>query len=201
MTVSTRVKTPRTRLMRRATGAAITAAVAAALLVPAPATAAATTEFSSSFESDDATPTLTGTGKAVNVTGQRFAPGSLLDRAPAASASAENAPNETAAKLADGNSGSKWLAFENTAWVQYEFSDAAPVSRYTLTSGDDAPDRDPKNFTLQGSNDATEWTTLDTRTGESFSGRGQERSFELDTPSDPFLFYRLDITANQAGGL
>ncbi len=201
MTVSTRVKTPRTRLMRRATGAAITAAVAAALLVPAPATAAATTEFSSSFESDDATPTLTGTGEAVNVTGQRFAPGSLLDRAPAASASAENAPNETAAKLADGNSGSKWLAFENTAWVQYEFSDAAPVSRYTLTSGDDAPDRDPKNFTLQGSNDATEWTTLDTRTGESFSGRGQERSFELDTPSDPFLFYRLDITANQAGGL
>lgn len=201
MTVSTRVKPARTRLVRRATGAAITAAVAAAILVPMPAMAAAVTEFHSSFESEDAAPTLTGTGEAVNVTGDRFAPGSLLKHEPVATASGENPPNEIAERAADGNAGSKWLVRENTAWLQYEFSEAAPITRYTLTSGNDASDRDPRDFTVQGSNDGAEWTTLDTRTGESFSGRGEERSFELEAPSDAYLYYRLDITANQSGGL
>uniref|UniRef100_UPI00261F1A96 discoidin domain-containing protein n=1 Tax=Microbacterium sp. TaxID=51671 RepID=UPI00261F1A96 len=199
--VSTREKSASPTLARRAGGVAIVAAVAAAFLVPLPATAASATEFSSSFEADDTAPLLTGTGAAVNVTGDRFTPGSLLPLAPTATASSDNPPNETVEKLADGNAGSKWLTFTSTAWVQYEFTEPQSITRYTLTSGGDAPQRDPRDFTLQASNDATGWTTLDTRTGESFDERAQERSFELEAPSDAYLYYRLDITANQSGGL
>ncbi|MGO2521043.1 MAG: GH92 family glycosyl hydrolase, partial [Microbacterium sp.] len=199
--VLTHTKSARARSTRRLTGVAIAAAVASAFLVPLSATAAEATEFHSSFEADDAAPTLTGTGAAVNVTGDRFVPGSLLSKEPVATASDENPPNETVDKLADGNSGSKWLVFAKQAWAQYEFSEAAPVTRYTLTSGNDASERDPKDFTLQASNDGTEWTTIDTRTGEVFAGRGEERSFTLEAPSDPYLFYRLNITANQSGNL
>ena len=59
-----------------AAGAALT--VTLAMLTPMPAAAAAGGAFSSSFESADAAPVLTGTGQPVNVTGSRFVPGSML---------------------------------------------------------------------------------------------------------------------------
>ncbi|MBT2484078.1 MULTISPECIES: GH92 family glycosyl hydrolase [unclassified Microbacterium] len=173
-------------------------AVTAAMLTPMPAAAAAAvTAFGSSFETDDAAPVLTGTGEAVNVTGSQFGPGSVLGDVTAVTASAENTPNEAAAFVADGNAGSKWLAFTNAAWVQYELDEAQPMVRYTLTSGNDAPERDPRDFRVQASNNGTDWVTVDERTGEQFSARGETRTFELATPSEPHLFYRLDVLATR----
>lgn len=75
----------------------------------------------------------------------------------------------------------------------------SPVSRqvvaYTLTSANDVPERDPKDWKLTGSNDALTWTTLDIRSGQTFTGRGQTKSFTVATPGS-YLFYRLEITAN-----
>ena len=178
------------------TAAGITLAVTAAVLVPVPA-AGASTAFASSFEAADAPPVLTGTGEAVNVTGSRFGPGSVLGDVAAVTASAENTPNEGAAFLADGNAGSKWLAFTDTAWVRYEFAEAQPMVRYTLTSGNDAPERDPRDFRVQASDNGTDWVTIDERTGVQFDGRGETRSFQLATPSEPHLYYRLEVLATR----
>lgn len=178
-----------------AAGAALT--VTLAMLTPLPAAAAAGGTFSSSFETADAPPVLTGTGSPVNVTGDRFAPGSMLPGVKNVTASAQNAPGEAAAFAADANASTKWLAFVNKGWLQYELTAAQPLARYTLTSGNDAQERDPKNFTVLGSNDGADWTPVDQRTGEMFTGRGQTRTFELATPSAPFLYYRLDVTENR----
>ncbi len=178
-----------------AAGAAIT--VTAAMLTPLSAAAAPGGTFSSSFEAADAAPLLTGTGQPVNVTGDRFAPGSMLPAVKNVTASAQNAPNEAAAFAADGNASTKWLAFVNKGWLQYELTAAQPLARYTLTSGNDAQERDPKNFRVLGSNDGTNWTPVDERTGELFTGRGQTRTFELAQPSAPFLYYRLDVLENR----
>lgn len=186
------------RPARRSWAAAgLAVVVAAAMLTPMQAAAAAPTVFASSFESADAAPVLTGTGEAVNVTGSRFVPGSVLDAVTAVTASDQNTPNEAATFLADGNAGSKWLAFKNTAWVQYELAAAQPMVRYTLTSGNDEPDRDPKDFRVQGSNNGTDWVTVDERAGELFSSRGETRSFTLATPSASYLYYRLDVLATK----
>ncbi|MEV4669261.1 GH92 family glycosyl hydrolase [Microbacterium sp. LWO12-1.2] len=194
-----RVPSPRNaRPARRSWAAAgVAVTVSLAMLTPVQASAAAGSTFASSFESTDAAPALTGTGNAINVTGSQFAPGSVLGGVTAVTASAQNTPNEGAAFLADGNASSKWLAFTNKAWVQYQLAQPQPMVRYTLTSGNDEPDRDPKDFRVQGSNNGTDWVTVDERSGELFSGRGETRTFTLAAPSAEYTYYRLDVLATK----
>jgi glucose/arabinose dehydrogenase/type 1 glutamine amidotransferase len=110
-------------------------------------------------------------------------------------ASAENAPNETKEKLTDGNENTKWLTFNPTGWVAYKLAAPVAVSSYSLTSANDFPGRDPKNWTFQGSNDGTTWTDLNTQTNQVFGDRFQTRKFEF-TNTTPYSNYRLNITAN-----
>ncbi|MBO9625798.1 MAG: GH92 family glycosyl hydrolase [Microbacterium sp.] len=175
--------------------AGVALAVTLAMLTPTQAMAAGGTSFRSSFETTDAAPVLAGTGAAVNVTGDRFTPGSVLPEVSAVTASAQNAPNEVAANVADGNAGTKWLAFQNMGWVQYQLRSPQPMVRYTLTSGGDAQERDPKDFRVLGSNDGAAWNVVDQRSGELFTGRGETRSFTLATPSPAYTYYRLDVQA------
>ncbi|GAB3432953.1 hypothetical protein GCM10027436_08600 [Actinophytocola sediminis] len=110
-------------------------------------------------------------------------------------ASGENAPNESAAKLIDNNENTKWLAFARTGWVSYRLHTAAAVAKYSLTSANDFEGRDPVSWTLQGSANGTTWTDLDTRTNEDFPERFQVREFEF-TNTTAYAYYRLNITAN-----
>ncbi|RKF29224.1 ThuA domain-containing protein [Micromonospora globbae] len=110
-------------------------------------------------------------------------------------ASGENPPNETKEKLTDGDSGTKWLARTPTAWVAYELSAPKRITGYALTSANDSPGRDPRDWTLQGSADGQSWTDLDRRTGQTFAERFQTRRFDIATPRE-FTHYRLNVTAN-----
>lgn len=113
-----------------------------------------------------------------------------------------NGTNEGLPKLVDNNHNSKYLAFNygSNLFVQLAFSAQYKIDAYTLTSGNDAPERDPKNWNLQGSNDGVNWTTLDTRTGESFTGRNQIRTFNLLNEAN-YSYYRLNITAINGANL
>jgi hypothetical protein len=119
-----------------------------------------------------------------------------------ATASAENAPSESAAKAFDGTADTKWYnaGAASTGWLQYQFGGGAAwvVTQYALTSGNDVPGRDPKDWQFQASNDGDDWTNLDTRTGETFTDRSQTRSYSFANDT-PYRFYRLNITANQGG--
>jgi predicted alpha-1,2-mannosidase len=110
-------------------------------------------------------------------------------------ASAENPPGEGKAQAFDGDKGTKWLAFATTGWVQAELKQPQTVTDYALTSANDEPGRDPKDWTLQGSNDGSTWTAVDTRSGQSFTARGQTKSFTVADPQ-PYLYYRFTVTAN-----
>ncbi|MEV4544409.1 ThuA domain-containing protein [Micromonospora echinaurantiaca] len=112
-----------------------------------------------------------------------------------ATASAENPPNETAAKAIDGSTGTKWLTFNPTGWLAVKLAKPVVVSRYALTSANDFPGRDPKNWTLQGSADGNSWTDLDTRSNETFPQRFQTRQFSF-TNDKAYQHYRLNVTAN-----
>ena len=110
-------------------------------------------------------------------------------------ANAENPPNETAAKVVDGSTRTKWLTFTNTGWLVAKLEKPVAVSRYALTSANDFPGRDPKNWKLQGSADGQNWTDLDTRTNEVFPQRFQTKQYSF-TNTQAYQYYRLDITAN-----
>ena len=160
---------------------AATAAVLlpAGMLVAAPAANAASTtappgNFSSSLESPDPQPAAStvevdASGRPVqaNLSGSSPTglPGSLLGSVIGVTASAENPPDEVAANLADANPDQVAGLRLRPAGCATSSAKPATVVRYSLTSANDAPARDPKDFTLQGSNDGTTWTDLDSRTG------------------------------------
>ncbi|MEV6850119.1 GH92 family glycosyl hydrolase [Actinoplanes sp. NPDC051411] len=113
----------------------------------------------------------------------------------AITASGENAPNEGKAQLFDGDKGTKWLTFATTGWVAAQLDTPLTVSSYAVTSGNDEPTRDPADWQLQGSNNGTDWTTVDTRTGQTFAQRGQTVSYTVADPQ-AFSYYRFNVSKN-----
>jgi len=100
--------------------------------------------------------------------------------------------------LIDGNDGSKFLSFSNS--VSVEFSAAKPyaLKGYALISGNDAPERDPAEWTLEGSADGTTWVEVDSRSGQVFGSRGEKRNFELLTNEIEYQHYRFSFANNPA---
>lgn len=98
-------------------------------------------------------------------------------------------------KLIDNNYSTKYLTFNAAGWVQYQAPASYVVTSYAITSANDAPERDPLSWTLQGSNNGSAWTTIDTRTGEDFPNRLQTRTFNF-TNTTAYTYYRFNLTNN-----
>ncbi|WP_424530435.1 ThuA domain-containing protein [Sphaerisporangium viridialbum] len=109
--------------------------------------------------------------------------------------SGENPPSEGKAQLIDGNNNTKWLTRVNTGWAEVRPEKPVVVAHYALTSANDYDGRDPKNWTLKGSQDGQTWVDLDKRSNETFPQRFQTREFKFEN-STAYLWYKLDITAN-----
>ncbi|MGC9941363.1 MAG: ATP-binding protein [Verrucomicrobiota bacterium] len=68
-----------------------------------------------------------------------------------------------------------------------------PLKGYALTSANDFPSRDPRDWRLLGSNNGGDtWDTLDERRGETFDRRFERRVFGL-TNQTTYATYRLQI--------
>lgn len=58
------------------------------------------------------------------------------------------------------------------------------------------PARAPKNFTMQGSNNATVWDTLHTAVNQTGWTSGQKRKYVCDVKTTAYRYFRINITAN-----
>lgn len=103
---------------------------------------------------------------------------------------------EVTDKLIDNSSATKYLTFNASAWVQYQSPAAYVVGRYTITSGNDAPERDPKNWELTGSNNGVTFYPIDSRINQVFSSRGLKKEFSITNNTKAYLYYRLQMTNN-----
>ena len=100
----------------------------------------------------------------------------------------------------DGNPETKFfLSGFSTEWMQVELNAPAIANAYTLTSANDIPSRDPADWQLQASNDGQNWTTLDNRVNEEFTGRFQQRVFWINNTT-AYTFYRLRVVRVRSGG-
>ncbi|MGH2947566.1 MAG: GH92 family glycosyl hydrolase [Solirubrobacteraceae bacterium] len=192
------------RLLQRSACGAVLATIAG--LAAGPAASAGPGDFSSSFEAGDPQPTWTdtveigadGDKRAAGVRGPKPTgiPGNVTDRVVEVRASGEHAEaGEVKENLVDGSPQTKWLVFESTGWVEFELFEPIAVVHYALTSANDAPGRDPKDWTLSGSNDGESWTVLDEQTGQDFPERFHTNEYRFDNGT-AYLHYRLDFTAN-----
>lgn len=104
---------------------------------------------------------------------------------------------EGSPKLVDGDINTKYLYnYVPTSWFELKFPTAVAVGAYTFTSANDAAARDPKDWTLQGSNDGTTWTVIDTKVDETFAARFQTKRYEIAGTPQAFTTYRVYVTAN-----
>ncbi|MFD8569949.1 GH92 family glycosyl hydrolase [Streptomyces sp. NPDC059639] len=184
----------------------LTAAGQGAAVAASPQKPHGKTEFSSSFEAGQPVPDWLntvdtapdGSKRASGVDGAYTGgvPGNVNGHVTEVRASGENTGSgEVATNLADGESSTKWLAFTPTAWVEYDLDTALKITNYTLTSANDHDERDPKDWVLKGSADGKDWTTLDSRTGESFDKRLQTKKYELEKPAE-YAHFRVEFTKN-----
>ena len=117
--------------------------------------------------------------------------------------------NLVARNAFDNQSDTKWLHKDDKSWIQFGFSaDGSTkyaVAKYTLTSADDVPDRDPKDWTLYGSNATNpefpkDFVAVDRQSGVTFEKRGEKQEFIISPLPAEYSTYRLDITANRSAG-
>ncbi|MFJ8629296.1 GH92 family glycosyl hydrolase [Streptomyces sp. NPDC093568] len=175
------------------------------------APAAADREFASSFEAGDPAPDWlntvdtapNGTKRTSGVDGgySTGIPGNVTDQVTDVRASGENTgAREVKENLVDVEPSTKWLTFAPTGWVEFDLATPVKVVTYALTSANDHDERNPQDWTLKGSTDGENWTTLDTRTGESFSEPFQTKTYEIANPAE-YRHFRLDITKNNGGDI
>jgi hypothetical protein len=109
-----------------------------------------------------------------------------------------NSAGEKLTMLFDGSVNTKWYAdtgFKGfPCYVVWEYDAPFFSSAYTLTSGNDAPDRDPKSWKLYGSNDGANYTVIDTRSNITFPGRNQSVKFTLPA-TVTYKYFKFEITA------
>ena len=101
--------------------------------------------------------------------------------------------HESVAASVDGSPDTKWcLEHHNqpVVWMGH-CPGGMIVSSYAFTSADDMPDRDPKSWSLEGSNDGQAWTQLDRRLNEPpFSRRKQRQEYSCANHTK-FQHYRF----------
>ena len=109
---------------------------------------------------------------------------------------------EGSLKVIDNDINTKFLLnpYVNTMYMQLSFAAPQQVASYTLTSGGDAPGRDPKDWKLSGSIDGTTWVDLDTKTGETFATRTMTKTYNFKNDI-LYRHYRLSISAVSSGTL
>ena len=81
-------------------------------------------------------------------------------------------------------------------WLKYQFASAKIIQRYTIAARNwTGTERYPSAWTLQGSNNDANWTTLDTQTGQSFTA-AEKKTYSFANLT-AYTYYKINITAGQ----
>jgi hypothetical protein len=116
------------------------------------------------------------------------------------SATTEYSGSYAAWKAADGNAGSWWVA--NGAVPQdldtdFGSGNAKTIASYKMRARNDGTPLGPTAWELRGSNDGSSWTTLDSRTSQSFTS-GEQKNITVASPAS-YRYYRLAVSATGGG--
>lgn len=96
-------------------------------------------------------------------------------------------------KVADKNSSTGWQQYQagGTGWVRFQFPSAKTVTQYAI-QGSSTTGYCASAWDFQGSNDGSSWTTLDSRSSQSF-GSSEKKTF-TPTSTGSYTYYRVSVT-------
>lgn len=105
----------------------------------------------------------------------------------------QTSDSETIAAAHDGDASTKWCMEHQNRDVIWQVDLGKPQSAtgYAFTSANDVPQRDPRDWSLEASQDGKDWVKLDEiRGGKPFDQRGETRDFALSNKT-AFRHYRF----------
>ncbi len=98
-------------------------------------------------------------------------------------------------------SSGQWTGQNNgSEWVKIDFGSGVSHIILWYAIGCNEVNRVPKDWTLQGSNDDTNWTTIDTVTNQTGWSNPSIRNFYCDDVSTAYRYFKFVITANVGAG-
>jgi F5/8 type C domain len=124
-------------------------------------------------------------------------------------ASASSATVEAAWLAFNGATANGWGTAGLPCWLQLDIGagNGWILDSYGIAGGYAGAPNGPQAWTLEGSNDGSTWTTLDTQTGQTtgwgFAGGGAIlNNYTIAAPgTTAYRYFRLNITANNGGAL
>lgn len=103
---------------------------------------------------------------------------------------------ETVINIIDNDPNTKYLTRVTTAWMMWKMNRQFAATKYTITSANDDPTRDPKDWVIEASNDGINWVIIDKRVGiPPFPSRKYKMEFIMMNKT-PYYYYRMNVTAN-----
>jgi hypothetical protein len=99
-----------------------------------------------------------------------------------------------------GGDATYWQASTSTGTLrQYTSIYYIPTSYVVEAPSANASTYSPKNWTMEGSTDGTNWTTLSTITNQTSWSNSEQRSYNCTNVQGQYRYFRLNITANNTG--
>lgn len=113
----------------------------------------------------------------------------LRGGASASNPGGNNPGGESPAQAVDGNLGTKWLDFNKFTGLVLDFGTPVFTDGYRFATANDADERDPLSWTVEGSNDNFNWTILDTRSFANVPATRQTYTETFEFSNDDFSFF------------
>lgn len=101
-------------------------------------------------------------------------------------------------KIVDNDMNTKYVTSHDRFYIIWEGDEDVAINYYTLTSASDAPEKDPKSWTLYSSNDSKTWTIIDKKTNQVFTKRQEEKKYQCEN-TNAYKYYKLEIQGNNGG--
>ena len=115
---------------------------------------------------------------------------------------------ESKKRILEESISSKWLSPTGPHWVSFEMAEPVTPKFYYITSANDATDRDPTSWVLEGSDSKDgPWTEVDAQTNQGTrfaAGRGLTLVYEIpEANRKPYKHYRMNsiIRAGSGNGM
>lgn len=114
-------------------------------------------------------------------------------------ASSEANGSNTALMAIDGSFANKWASASSTGILAIVLAAPVVVTQYQMYPSSDGNSACPKNWTFEGSNDNSTWTTIDTQTNVTVWTAATYKTFTIVGNTTAYAFYRWNITADNGG--
>lgn len=102
-------------------------------------------------------------------------------------------------KLTDKNVSSIYQVDGQTGfWVEYRANAMYRLTSYSVTSANNAPEKDPKDWILYGSEDGKDWKKVDEQKNQKFLYRNITHPYPCLADAK-YRYFKLQVTANNGG--